>query len=262
MNNPPAPPPSLFGGDAQVPQLVRNEYGHQARTLLDLLHDAFYLLLLLKNGHGPQDAGAFVKHVRSYLDGFDRHARRLGTSADDIFDAKYAVCAAVDEAVLASDFEVRQLWERAPLQLLLFGEQTAGETFFRKLEQVRQQGAPRLQVLEIYYMCLLTGYQGKYRLESPEKLNYLISMLDKELAHLRGKRAAFAPDWKSPDQVRHLIRAEVPVWAISSVFVLFGALSYLGFNWMLAGTTNSSLAPYYDIIKLAPKVPSLTISLP
>lgn len=262
MNNPPAPPPSLFGDDAQVPQLVRNEYGHQARTLLDLLHDAFYLLLLLKNGHGPQDAGAFVKHIRNYLDGFDRHARRLGTSADDIFDAKYAVCAAIDEAVLASNFEVRKVWERAPLQLLLFGEQIAGETFFRKLDHLRQHGESRLQVLEIYYMCLLTGFQGKYRLESPERLNYLILTLDKELAHHRGKRAAFAPDWQSPDQVRHLIKAELPVWVIASTFALFGALSYFGFRWALIDTTNATLAPYYDIVKLAPRVPTLTISLP
>ncbi len=48
-----------------------------------------------------------------------------------------------------------------PLQLKLFGDQLAGEQFFTELDEVRRRGASSVQALEVFYMCLLTGYQGK-----------------------------------------------------------------------------------------------------
>ena len=69
----------------------------------------------------------------------------------------------------------------------------AGEHFYTELEQVRLRGSASLQALEVLYMCLLTGFQGKYMLDGKEKLNYLIASLGKEIADLKGKRAQFAP---------------------------------------------------------------------
>ena len=99
-------------------------------------------------------------------------------------------------------------------------------------------------------------------LESKENLNYLIATLDKEIAHLKGKRAQFAPHWKSPDEIKHLMRAEIPVWIIGAAFSLFGIAVYATFNWLLAQHTNTTLDGYFDIVRLAPKVANIVISLP
>lgn len=58
---------------------------------------------------------------------------------------------------------------------------------------------------------------GKYLLEGPEKLAYLTARLGDEIAHMKGKRAAFAPHWPLPDQIAHRLKREVPVWAIGAV---------------------------------------------
>src|SRR5690606_4729874 len=100
-------------------------------------------------------------------------AKRLGASADDTYLSKFAFCALVDEVVLASQSKVRDAWERRPLQIEFFGEQLAGERFFEHLDTLRQGGAARVQLLEVFHMCLLVGFQGKYILEGSEKLNYL-----------------------------------------------------------------------------------------
>jgi type VI secretion system protein ImpK len=230
--------------------------------MADMLHDGFYLLLLLKNGYEPTDAHQFATQVKNLLDGFDKNARLAHMPADDIYAAKYAFCAAVDEAVLSSTFSIRDTWELSPLQLTLFGDQLGGENFFAKLEEVRHRGAASVQAMEVFYLCLLTGFQGKYMLESKEKLNYLIATLDKEIIHLKGKRAPFAPYWKSPDNVKHMVKADIPMWVICSALALLGALTYTGLNWMLARHTNMALGTYFDIIKLAPQVANITISLP
>lgn len=250
--------PSLYAEGTPL----RQEQNHASRTLVDLMHDGFYLLLLLKNRYVPGDAEQFSAQVRRLLDNFERNARRLNVSAEDVYAAKYAFCAAIDETILSSDMAIREVWERSPLQLLLFGDQLAGENFFGELEDVRRRGDASVQTLEVFYMCLLTGFQGKYRLESKEKLNYLIATLDKEIAHLKGKRAPFAPYWKAPDKVKHMMKAEIPMWVIGAALAFLGVLAYASLSWLLARHTNTMLGTYFDIVKLAPKLANITISLP
>ncbi|PRY06590.1 MULTISPECIES: type IVB secretion system protein IcmH/DotU [unclassified Paraburkholderia] len=255
--------PSLFGGStpAAAPAPI-TEPSYQVRSLLDLLYDGFFMLFLLKNGREPGDAQEFSQRIQQFLGDFERGAKKLNASAEDVYASKFAFCAAIDESVLSSTFRIRTEWERRPLQLVLFGEQLAGEKFFQYLEECRAQGAARLQSLEVFHMCLLLGYQGKYLLEGPEKLAYLTARIGDEIAHLKGKRAQFAPHWPLPDQVAHRLKREVPLWSIGAVFALVGLLAYLGLNTYLRDQTLRSLAPYSQVVKLGPQSATLTISLP
>lgn len=148
------------------------------------------------------------------------------------------------------------------MQLVLFGEQLAGEKFYQYLEECRAQGAARLQSLEVFHMCLLLGFQGKYLLEGPEKLAYLTARLGDEIANMKGKRAPFAPHWPLPDQISHRLKREVPLWAIGAVFALVGLLAFVGLNTYLKDSTVRALAPYSQVIKVGPESANLTISLP
>ena len=147
------------------------------RSLADLMSDGFYLLLLVKRGQLPSSAEAFVQAVQRFLDGVERGAVKMGIASEDVYAAKYAFCAAMDEAILSQPSPLRDDWELQPLQLRLFGDHLAGEHFFDRLEELRAQGAPRLPSLEVYHYCLLLGFEGKYRLEGPEKLGYLTARL-------------------------------------------------------------------------------------
>ena len=186
----------------------------------------------------------------------------MDIAAEDVYATKYAFCAAVDETVLNSRFAIRDAWMLQPLQLTLFGEQLAGENFFARLEDLRAQGAPRLQSLEIYYMCLLLGFQGKYLIEGQEKLGYLTARLGDEIALLRGKRTGFAPHWPLPDKVAHTLKRDVPLWSIMALFALLGLLAFLGMGHFLNTEMQTAMAPYHDIVKLGPRAAHLTISLP
>lgn len=256
--------PSLFAGGApggMAPGAARATT-LDAHSLMDLMYDGFYLVFLLRQRQAPRDAQEFRERIKDFLMEFERGALRLKADADDVHLAKYAFCALVDETVLASSFRVRDAWERQPLQLQFFGDQLAGEHFFDKLESVRAQGARRLQVLEVFHMCLLLGFQGKYLLEGSEKLGYYTSRLGDEIAHLKGKRAPFAPHWAAPDKVMHTLRHEVPLWALASVVALFGLAAFLGLRWQLARATAADVAVYQDVIKLPPRAAHLTITLP
>jgi len=231
-------------------------------TLLDLMYDGFYALFMLKNGSGPQENAEFQARMTRFLDDFGRNARRKGASADDIDAAKYAFAAAVDEIILRSTYAIRDSWELKPLQLTLFGDQLAGENFFNRLEQLRSHGAEHLEALEVFHMCLLLGFQGRYILEGSEKLGYLTARLGDEIAHLKGKRPGFAPHAERPDNVIHKLRSNTPLWAMSAVFALICIAGYIGLRASLTSHTGQQVQAYNDVIRMAPRQAHITITLP
>lgn len=248
--------PSLMGG---APSATANA---APQTLLDLMYDGFYALFMLKNGNGPQDDGDFARKMTQFLDDFGRAAKKHDASPDDVDAAKYAFCAAVDEIILRSSFSIRDQWERRPLQLVLFGDQLAGENFFNRLENLRARGSAHVQALEVFHMCLLLGFQGRYILEGSEKLAYLTSRLGDEIAHMKGKRGGFAPHADRPDQVKHQLRSDLPVWVLCSVFALICVLGYVGLRATLSRNTQNQMNAYSDVVKMAPRAANLTITLP
>ena len=207
-------------------------------SLRELLEDGIYLLFLLRNQNSPNSLIEFNKRVDQFLMQFDSNARNLEKPLDAINEAKYAFCALLDEIILSSDFGIREDWERAPLQLRLFGEHLAGERFFGRLESLRLDPVVNLEALEVYYTCLLLGFQGRYLLEGTEKLNYLISRVGQEIAHARGGKAEFSPNWKLPQRIQQYVRNELPMWLFFGLLAIVLSSLFGGYLWLLNERTD------------------------
>jgi type VI secretion system protein ImpK len=307
--------PTLLGGQRRQTRDTRLDGGH-VPSLVDLLHEGFYAMFLLRSGAMPLDdheypqagkvtghadadadadatiAGAlgegggkapstdriepttqsaasdepeptaFMRKVTAFLADFDREARKLQVPGEDIEAARYAFCATFDEAILSSSFQIRGAWGCQPLQLDVSPGQLAGNQFFDRLEVLRSTGGARLQALQVFHMCLLLGFRGRHMFDSSDKLSYITARLGDEIAHLKGKSRGFAPQAERPDQIVNKLRNEVPSWALSSVFGVLALTAYIGLETSLRHSTQDSLAPYADLIKLAPPPANVTITLP
>lgn len=234
----------------------------RAPAMVDLMHEGFHMLSLLRHGSAPPGEAEFGAAIRGFLDTFSNEARELRIAAEDVEAAKYAFCAALDEAILASSFPLRDAWERRPLQLLLFGDQLAGEHFFDKLEQLRLRGSERLQALQVFHLCLLLGFKGRYALDGADRLSYLAARLGDEIAHLRGKGKGFAPRAARPDNVAHKLRSNGPLWIAGGVFALAALASFGAMRYALDSSTETALAAYRDVVKAPPRPATLTVTLP
>lgn len=256
-------PPSLLGQRMEpAAQGAEGSLVAGPRSLMDLLYQGFFMIFLLRNGHSPADAEGFRERVKQMLARVDRGAQKLGLLTEDVFRAKFAFCALLDEVVLRSKYSIRESWERKPLQLELFGEHMAGERFFDHLEELRLDGARHLQALEVYHLCLLLGFEGRHALDGSEKLGYIAGRLGDEIVHLQGRRAEFAPHWAPPDQVSNKLRREVPLWVMGSVFALLGLLAFLAMRTQLGAATREELSPFTEVVKLAPQAAYVNISWP
>ncbi|XZG71805.1 type IVB secretion system protein IcmH/DotU [Chitinibacteraceae bacterium HSL-7] len=203
-------------------------------SLREMMEDGIYLLFLLRDDNAPSSASEFNRRIDGFLAQFERNARQFSKAGDQIEGAKYAFCALLDEIVLASNFPIRDEWERMPLQLRLFGEHLAGEGFFDRLEMIRMDPKKNIEVLEVFYSCLLLGFEGKYLLEGKEKLGFLTQRVGQEIEQVRGGVAPFAPNWKPAQRFKAYVRHELPMWLYFALLALVAAGLFAGYRFMLS----------------------------
>lgn len=260
--------PSLFD-DGQIgigskPQT--QSITSQATNLIDLMHDGFYIVFLIKNQYVPENVEQFRQKILDQLNRFEQQAKKLQFSAEDIHDAKYAYCALLDETIVTqqdpSYFNLQNSWLISPLQLSLFGSQLAGYRFFDTLEHIRGRGKDRLAALEVFHYCLLLGFQGKYRLESIESLNHLVARVGDEIDYLKGKKAAFSPFSALPDQIKNIIHRELPFTWILLFLLLFAVLAFSGLRYMLNQQDKAAMSKYQNVISAPAEQAHITIHLP
>lgn len=237
-----------------------------SQSLVDIMYDGFYLVFLLRNHYFSNEPRHFRQKIYDFLDKFEINARKKGFLSEDIHEAKYAYCALIDETIMTSqesDFQtLKDAWELNPLQLDLFGSQIAGNEFFERLDGLREQGEQRLAALEVYHYAMLLGFQGKYRLEAPEKIRYLISRLGDEIEHLRGNKNEFSPFWAIPDQIKHKLTSETPLWVILAVMAVLLSVIFATMWQFTDRFADNQLSTYNHIIQENKEQAHLSIFLP
>jgi type VI secretion system protein ImpK len=109
----------------------------------------------------------FHARLVGFIDALFRKGQHAGLAERDVQDIAYAIVALADEAALRKPGGIRDLWMSRPLQLHYFNENLAGEGFFYRLEQILADPR-RSEALQVYALCLLFGFQGKYAVRGGE----------------------------------------------------------------------------------------------
>lgn len=166
--------------------------------------------------------------IASMLDDFERRAERYKFNHKIVSVSKFALASFVDETILTNNFPLRSEWERNPLQLEYFGEQLAGNKFFEKLESMLKQTEVTQDGVEIYYLCMLLGFKGRYGVYEQEKLLAIMQNTANELVKVgKIKPTELSPNWLANDQPKPPAKRGMPTWA------KIGAFAGLGFAFII-----------------------------
>lgn len=80
-------------------------------------------------------------------------------SQEDYDQARFVVCAWVDEVILNSGWDKKSQWQKEQLQRVYYNTAGAGEEVFERLNNL---GLHQREVREVYYFCLALGFMGRY----------------------------------------------------------------------------------------------------
>ena len=182
----------------------------------------FDLILRLKAGIVAPSNDLRPK-VAALLQDFEKRAERYRFNHKIVQVSKFALAAFVDETVLLNNFPNREQWEKYALQLEYFGEQLAGNKFFEKLDAMLGQIETTKDAVEVYYVCMLLGFKGRYAVYEQEKL---LAIMQKTASALvkAGKivPVELSPHWLANDQPEPPKKRGMPVWAKLMAFGWIG----------------------------------------
>ena len=166
--------------------------------------------------------------VAAMLADFEKRAERYRFNHKIVQVSKFALASFVDETVLTNNFPLRDEWEKYALQLEYFGEQLAGNKFFEKLDAMLKQIETTQDAVEIYYVCMLLGFKGRYGVYEQEKLLAIMQTTANALVKVgKIKPVELSPHWLANDQPEPPKKRGMPVWA------KIGALSGLGIAFIV-----------------------------
>lgn len=216
----------------------------QANELIALATPLLQLMMRVK-ARMVVPSDEMRRTVDGLLKTFEEKGLQRGYKERQLLDAKFALAAFVDETVLAGGFPLREEWERYPLQLQYFKEALAGNKFFERLDGLLKEGPPEAEVVEVYYLCLLLGFKGRYDVFLEDQLPAVTRNVADHLrkagrlkSHQLSPHGLLndQPDPPPPDP-------ELPPWvkiaAITAVGVL--AFAYLVLNWSLLSTLEEAM---------------------
>jgi type VI secretion system protein ImpK len=170
------------------------------RGLLALtLQEAFTAVVRLRaNKQVAANVEAFRAQMKQVLAAAEQEARRIGYAGDDVRYALFGLIAFIDESVLNSTQPMFADWGRRPLQEEIFGTHMGGELFFQYLQQLlgRQDSEDLADVLEVYQLCLLLGFKGRYSVTHGTELQVIAGHVTQKIERARGRPGELAPRWR------------------------------------------------------------------
>ncbi len=201
--------------------------------LPDLCADALTFAVELARGDDPGDAEALRLKISDLLKTLETRARGLEVSDEDHTLVKFALVIFIDQIVLNSGWPIRESWRARPLELEYFNSFDGGEEFYRKLERIRaSDDARKLDVLEVYVLCLALGFRGKHAdLQGTETVRQLVKDLSRDIRDRRGPQAQLrSPGGMPQDELPEMVK-ESPAWILPAacaglLFVVFLLLSF------------------------------------
>ena len=197
----------------------------------------------------------------AYLRQVEEQARAAGVAADEVMLSRYVLCTALDEAVLSTPWGSASDWGKQSLLITVHNEAWGGEKVFQLLEHCLQSPRERLYLLELLYLCLCLGFEGRYRVVNGGRAQ-LEALRERTAAAIRNARGEFerelSPHWRGVKVERDRLSQFVPPWVGLAVAVALLLLLLFGLRLKLA----SDAEPVFKHIHALGEIPVQAIDRP
>jgi type VI secretion system protein ImpK len=187
------------------------------------------------------DVHALYQHLVHEIRAFETNAQNQGYRSETIVVARYILCTFLDESILASHWGSQGAWEPYKLLLTFHKESWGGDRFFLILSRSSEDPVVHIELLELIYLCISLGYEGKYHaIEAGQaQLGKVRDDLYQRIRWQRGeiKKQLLIHSQSSMALPKPAPMDTFPLWLI---VVLTGTLLltlYSGFNYLLTRHT-------------------------
>ena len=202
------------------------------------------LIMRLKNTPTHPDPERLRRKMIEEIKTFTNNARNQGIHEKTVFRARYVLCTTLDEVVLNTPWGRASEWSESSLLITFHNETWGGEKFFELLDAILPDPRKNLYLLELMYLCLAFGFQGRYRLLENGR-SRLEEQRERAYNAIRTARGEFerelSPHWRGIINQRNPLVRYVPLWVVAAVAAALLLLAYAIFNWLLNNASDPVL---------------------
>jgi type VI secretion system protein ImpK len=218
-------------GRSAMPGTVRDFSAVGLNALLQAASPLLIVMGQLRTSLSNPDIAGLRRQMLDQLQEFEERARAGGVAHETALAARYVLCGALDEAVLSTPWGGPSEWGSQTLLVTLHRETSSGEKFFEMLNRMSADPARHIDLMELQYVCLALGFEGKYAVA--ERGQSRLAEIQNDLyRRIRTYRGVPPPDlslhWRGMQDRRNPIIRYVPWWVVGSLTlaVLTGAFIY------------------------------------
>lgn len=242
----PEPPPAAVAQRAPVRSPVEPplESLGRCRGLNPLVSCANTLLLVfskVRQSARHSDVRGLYRQLTQSMRDFEVEARDRGYPPEIVLSARYVLCSALDEAVLNTPWGSESPWAQRTLLSAFHNETSGGEKFFQILQRMNQSPSQNLDMLELMYLCLSLGFEGRYRLANRgrDALEQIKDELYRTIRRYRGEHErSLSPRWHGLGRTSSTLGESVPLWIWAALVALLLVLIFSGFRYWLYTSSN------------------------
>ncbi|WP_370981199.1 type IVB secretion system protein IcmH/DotU [Agaribacterium sp. ZY112] len=228
-------PAAMFQAQEQI--ALRRGLNPLVNSAATVLTVVIKLRTTLNHGNVPD----LHKRLTDELKAFESKAKNSGAAPETVVTARYLLCAVIDEVVLNTPWGTASGWSQHSLLSLFHQETFGGEKCFVILQRMLETPGSHLDILELFYLCLSLGFEGKYRLEQRghEQLEQIRDNLYQTIENHRPSREPdLSPHWQGSVDPNSSMMNYIPMWVFASVVLAILVLSYSGFRYWLYDATS------------------------
>jgi type VI secretion system protein ImpK len=196
------------------------------------------------------DVGGLHKRLTNEIRQFENKLKELGTKPEIVLSVRYAICTALDEAVLNTPWGSESAWPQRTLLSVFHSETSGGEKFFLILDRMLEYPSENIDVIEFMYILLSLGFEGKYRVihRGRDRIEKLRDELFSIIRRQRGDyERSLSPSWEGLGNIRNSLTSYIPLWVVASILCAVLLLSYTGFRVWLYDKSEPVVAQLDDI---------------
>jgi len=227
----PSAPPLADRGATTAPVSL----GDATNPLIGCASGLLSLAAQLRRALSHPDPSALRDQLTGQIKTFEQCARARGLTDNLVLPARYVLCSLLDESILDTPWGSQSVWGERGLLVTFHNETWGGEKFFDALERLLAYPSGNLQLLELLYLCLAMGFEGRYRVRDGGR-NELRQVRERLYLAIRDQQAEpeaeLSPHWQGMGRQRDRLLHQLPLWVASAVvgLALLGLFAFLSFS--------------------------------
>lgn len=213
------------------------------------------LVRRLRHSTGQNDIEELRARVIGAIKTFEKRAQGIGQATETARAAHYALCATVDDIVLNTPWGSTSGWARNGMVSTFHMDVSGGERFFDLLNHLLNDPAANTEALELMYLCLSLGFEGRLRILPQGALEHarIRDSLYRVLTQRRGDiERELSPHWQGVAAPYRPLRPGIEFWTVMAATLILITLMATGFSFALNAGSDAILA---KMAHLAPTDP-------